>query len=159
MRGLRRALFATVVSALALTAAAPARADFHDIARRIEKAHGARRTSIPFMGLGRLVVKIMQPDGILDFQIAVYEKGQIPPGADLQSIVSQGLEPGWKPIVRVRSKKGEQSFIFIRPTDRGMRLIVLAQDREETALIEVEMGPERFALAMSEPSQISGNVR
>ena len=138
-----------------LLLALPAQADFGDIARALDSRLGAR-TWIPFLGIGRLMVRTVRPNGIHDFQLAVFEKrhGNIHP-RDLEQLVERGVEKGFMPLVRVRSNRsGESVFIWARPKKDCLELIILAHERNETVLVRVDANAETVAREFGEPRRI-----
>ena len=144
-----------ILLALAVLLAFPAQADFGDIARALDTRLGAR-TWIPFLGIGRLMVRTVRPNGIHDFQLAVFEKtkANIHP-RDLEQLVERGVEKGFVPLVRVRSNRsGESVFIWARPKKECLELIILAHERNETVLVRVDANAETVARELGEPRKI-----
>jgi hypothetical protein len=137
---------------LALLLAVPAQADFADIARALDRELGSR-TWIPFLGLGRVLVRAVRPNGVHDFQLAVFERTrQSPDPQALERIVARGVEKGFAPLVRVRSnRQGEAVFIWARPNRRCIELIILAHERDETVLVRVDADAEKVAREFGEP--------
>lgn len=125
---------------LAAIVALPLHADFASIARMIDDQNGVKRIWIPFLGLARVVVRVVEPEGVHDFQIATFE------GADdldpkwLHQVLRTQAGPGFVPLVQTWSRRSnEWSFIYARPsanTDR-LELMILSHDHEDTVLVRV----------------------
>lgn len=133
-------LFAVVTS--------PANADFNAIARALDDHHGVNRVWIPFLGVARLVVRVVEPEGVNDFQLATFEGTDGLDARELQSLMRAKAGPGFVPLVQVWSRKSnEWSFIYARPHENGNRieLLVLAHDDDETVLVRVDVDADVIA--------------
>lgn len=148
--------FATVLL-LAIAIAVPARADFDSMARAIESKSGVTRTWIPFIGVARMVTWIVSPHGVHDFQLATFEQPVRMSPEELQSMLRRHAGNGFTPIVQVRSKKGESTFIYARPFRGGKRfeLLVLSHESSETTLVRVEVDAEALARKINQPKDVS----
>lgn len=149
-------------SLLALTAllftALPLRADFGRFAKLVEHRSGAKRIWIPFFGLARALVHAAHPDGVHDVQLATFE------GGDFRSPVlnpDDVLGEGFRPLVRVHSRRGQEStMIYARPADGNlMTLLILAADGGDTTLVQVTLDAERVAREVIEPERLASKRR
>jgi hypothetical protein len=142
-----------------LAVALPLYADFASLARAIDSKSGVRRIWIPFLGVARFAVRIVQPEGVRDFQLATFSGTDKVDPRELQSLMREKIGPGFTPLVQVWSRKAgkkEWSFIYAKPhaNDR-VELVVLAHDDEETVLVRVEVDADMIARELDMP----GNVR
>ena len=138
---------------LLLAVALPLRADFRDIARAIDDQRGVKRIWIPFLGVARAAVWLIQPEGIHDFQLVTFEGAdRIEPKA-MHELMRQKIGKGFRPLVQVFSKRsGDWSFIYARPSQDGRRieLVILAHDNDDTALVRVVVNPDIVARHITE---------
>jgi hypothetical protein len=138
-----------VVTAVLIAAfALPLHADFAAVARAIDSQSGVDRVWIPFLGVARAVVRVVQPKGVRDVQLVTFTTAHDLDPQKLQDIMQEKAGPGFKPLVRVWSRKtGEWSFIYAKPSREKNRieLMVLAQDDEETVLVRVDVDAEVVA--------------
>ncbi|MDP9192903.1 MAG: hypothetical protein M3P06_14470 [Acidobacteriota bacterium] len=146
----KRLFFAALLfAAIAL----PLRADFNAVARAIDSQDGISRRWIPFLGVARAVVWVVQPEGVRDFQLVTFRSnGRVDP-QELQKIMRAKAGDGFKPLVQVWSRRsGEWSFIYARPSAKSNRieLMVLAHDEEETVLVRVDVDAEVLARELGE---------
>jgi hypothetical protein len=146
----KRLLLAAVLFA---TVALPLHADFNAVARAIDRQDGVSRRWIPFLGVARAVVWMVQPEGVRDFQLVTFQsKGRVDP-QELQQIMRAKAGDGFKPLVQVWSRRSnEWSFIYARPSSKSNRieLMVLAHDDEETVLVRVDVDAEVLARELGE---------
>jgi hypothetical protein len=148
---IKRLLPATLlIAAFAL----PLHADFNAIAHAIDSQQGVSRIWIPFLGVARAVVWVVQPEGVRDFQLVTFRNnGKVDPH-ELQEIMRAKAGPGFKPLVQVWSRRtGEWSFIYAKPSSDGDRieLMVLAHDDDEqTVLVRVDVDAKVLARELEE---------
>jgi hypothetical protein len=112
------------------------------------------RIWIPFLGVARAVVWVVQPEGVRDFQLVTFRnKGDVDP-RELQEIMRAKAGAGFKPLVQVWSRRSnEWSFIYAKPSADGNRieLMVLAHDDDEqTVLVRVDVDANVLARELSE---------
>ncbi len=147
----KRLLLAAVLFA---ASALPLRADFNAVARAIDSQEGVRRIWIPFLGVARAVVWVVQPEGVRDFQLVTFRNTRNVDPRDLQDILRAKAGAGFQPLVQVWSKRtGEWSFIYAKPSPDGDRieLMVLAhEDDEQTVLVRVEVDAKVLARELGE---------
>lgn len=153
-----------VATLLVASVALPLRADFNAVARAIDSQDGVRRIWIPFLGVARAVVWVVQPEGVRDFQLVTFRNtGNVDPH-ELQQIMRAKAGEGFKPLVQVWSKRtGEWSFIYAKPSADGDRieLMVLAhEDDEQTVLVRVDVDAKVLARELGErPRHVSHMAR
>jgi hypothetical protein len=136
------------IAAILLTLMIPvsAQAGFPDLVRTIERSTGVRRTTIPFFGVARFFIRMVEPEGISDFKLAVFEGSSRSIPSDFDASIRSALERDWQPIVRVVQKKDrERVLIYARPSRRGMRMLIVAHQPAEAVVMEVEVDPKRFS--------------
>lgn len=130
---------ALLFAALAL----PLHADFAAVARAIDDQQGVSRIWIPFLGVARAVVWMVQPEGVRDFQLVTFKTNSRVDPRDLQGIMESKAGPGFKPLVRVWSRRtGEWNFIYAKPSAEKNRieLMILARDDDQqTVLVRVDV--------------------
>jgi hypothetical protein len=142
-------------AALLLTLALPLHADFASIARAIDAKDGVKRVWIPFLGLARTFVRVVEPHGVNDFQLVTFEGSANLDGSEMQRLMREKAGPGFRPLVQVRSK-GEWTFIYAKPARNAesVELLVLTIDDDETVLVRVDLDAEVFAREMGDPRHV-----
>lgn len=150
-----------VAAVVSILLSAPLQADasaslstgFAHIARGLD-SHLGSRTWIPFLGLGRFFVRAIHPNGVHDFQLAVFEnhRRDVDPLA-LEDLIRQGAGKDFSRLVRVRSNRRsrENVFIYARPRGRYIEMIVLVHERDETVLVRLVADAEVVAREFGAP--------
>jgi hypothetical protein len=127
---------------LAIAVTLPLSADFASIARAIDSQRGVKRIWIPFLGVARVLVRMVEPNGVQDFQLATFEGVEHVDPKALAEIVRTQAGPGFRPLVQAWSRRSKEwSFVYVRPSQRGdeVELMILAHDREDTVLVRVNV--------------------
>jgi hypothetical protein len=142
----KRIIALVLLAAVAL----PLQADFTAIARAIDSHHGVRRVWIPFFGVARFLVRVIQPKGVHDVQLATFEGAERVDPRELNALLKSKLDQGFRPLVQVRSRK-EWSFIYARPRGGNrIELVILAHD-DDTVLVRVDVDADVLARELDDP--------
>ncbi len=145
---------AAVVLAAVLTVATPVHAEFSDLAHALESRLG-QRTWVPMLGFARMLVRIVEPRGVADFQLAVFEDAPRVEGLELEQLMARHVGKGFTPLVRVRSHN-ESSFVYARPMSHDrMELTVLTQDGKDTVLVRVAVSAEMLAKQLGDARHVT----
>lgn len=144
---MRIRIAALALAALSLGAVSAKAGDFETVVGQIERASHVEHRSIPLLGLGRLAVNIIHPDGVHDMRIAVFDSDtpvKVP--ADFLTSVEKSIGPEWSRMVVANSKKndGEKTIIFAQPVGKLMRLLIVTIDDDDTAVVQVDVDPEHI---------------
>ena len=151
-----------IVAVLVVAFALPLHAGFGDVARALDRQKGVSRIWIPFLGIARAAVRVVEPKGVHDFQLVTFRGGSNLDGAAVQQIVRKHAGRGYLPLVQAWSrKKGEWSFVYARPSQDGKRieLMVVAHDASETVLVRVDIDAEVVARELGEPRNVTQVAR
>jgi hypothetical protein len=151
-------LAALIVTATLISAAAPAaRADdpeFDAITSHLKSAFNAHRVSIPFLGIANFFVKIVRPAGVKSFKVAIFEDLSFAPGQlgnGFNAVMRSALSPEWQPLVRVRSRDGEQLYVYAREAGENVKLMVVTIDQTDAVVARVKLSPKRLADFLQDP--------
>ncbi len=141
-----------------LIAAQPVHAGFAELARAIDSKKGVSRIWIPFLGLARVAIWVVEPSGVQDFQLVTFKGTSGLDARDMQGLMRTKIGPGFTPLVQVWSRKSKEwSFVYAKPDADGKKieLVVLAHDDEETVLVRVSVDADVIARALHvRPKQV-----
>lgn len=155
---IKRLAAALLVAAIAL----PLHAGFADVARALDAQKGVKRVWIPFLGVARAVVRVVQPEGIHDFQLVTFSGANNLDAGRVQQIMHTKAGAGFVPLVRTWSRKsGEWTFIYAKPSRDGKRieLMVLAHDKSDTVLVRVDVDMHLVARELGQPRNVTRVAR
>jgi hypothetical protein len=158
-------LVALVITAtLIISIPQTARADdpeFDAITKHLKLRFNAKRISIPFLGLARFFVKIVRPAGVKSFKVAIFEDlnfaaGQTDTGLSL--VMRNALSAEWQPLARVRSRDGEQVYVYAREAGENIKLMVVTIDRTDAVVARVKLSPKKLSEFLSNPKILGISV-
>ena len=142
--------------AIVLTAAT-AHADFNQLVRAVGRQHGLHRIWTPGIGLVRFGVRIVHPNGVHDFELAVFEGETRFDDEQFNAILRTSPDT---PVVRVHSNRtGESAIIWARPVGGSrFEMLLMAHDPgDNTVVIRAIVDGERLAREMADTQH--GRVR
>lgn len=116
---------------------------FGSLVSAVEAQPGVRKQWIPMLGLARSGVRMIQPSGIYDFRIAIFEHSTLG-ASNLDRAISSITRRGWSPVVRVAGVDGERTTIWARESPRGVHMLLFARESTETVVVQIELDAERF---------------
>jgi hypothetical protein len=136
------------------TTASAKDAPFDAIARHLKSQYKAKRRKIPLMGLANFAVKIIRPAGIKSIKVAIFQELDHAPAAgdnELNAIMRNALSPDWRPLVRARSREGEQLYVYATDEGKSVKLMVVTIDRDEALVARVKVNPDKLKAFLENP--------
>jgi hypothetical protein len=151
---------ATLVAGLPQTARADD-PEFDAITKHLKLHYNAKRISIPFLGLAKFFVRIVRPAGVKSFKVAIFENlnfaaGQ--PDTELGLVMRGALSPEWQPLVRTRSRDGEQVYVYAREAGENIKLMVVTIDRTDAVVARVKLSPQKLRDFLNNPKILGISV-
>jgi hypothetical protein len=146
-----------IAGAIFSAASQTARADdpeFDTIANHLKSRYNAHRVHIPFMNLAHLFVHIVKPAGVKSFKVAIFENLHFAtdkPDTELNSVLRTALGANWQPLARVRSRDGEQVYVYAREDGANIKLMIVTIDRDEAVVARVKFSPEKLSEFLNDP--------
>src|SRR5271169_590763 len=115
--------------------------EFDWMVRQFSRETGMKPTHIPFFGVAKFVVVVGHPAGTSEINLAIFENADVDP-ARFSRITDDAVGSTWKPMVRVRSKSGESTNIYARPSGKEMRVLIATLDHGDATFVEVRVQSE-----------------
>lgn len=143
---------------LVLTIASPAVSakdkEFDAMARNIQNKFQAKKVKIPFMWLARFAVKVVRPAGVKSFNFTVFEKPKFSSTTldeEMKMAVQDSLSPDWLPILRIRSRSGDQVYAYMRESGKDIKLLLTTINSENATVIRATFNPDKLAEFINNP--------
>ncbi|MBS1794776.1 MAG: hypothetical protein JSS81_13030 [Acidobacteria bacterium] len=155
----KRLTFASLILLVVLTlGAGPIQAkagnEYEQIVRHLKTKYRAKKVKIPLMWLARAVVKVVRPAGVKSFSVTLFEDLQFSSetlDAEMQAAMRSSFGPEWSPILRVRSREGEQVYMYMREDGKNVKISLVTIDKEQAAVIRATVNPDKLAEFMENP--------
>ena len=149
-----------ILSALAIFVvggALPAQAkpsEYDLIVRHLKTKYRAKKVKIPFMFLARFAVGIVRPAGVKSFGVTLFKDLHFSYDEldrEMQSAMRSSFGPEWSAALRVRTREGQQAYMYIREDGKNVRIALVTIDKEQAAIIRATFSPERLADFINNP--------
>lgn len=131
--------------------AATARADFNALVRAVGSHPRLHRVWTPGISLARLAVRIVHPEGVHDFELAVFEgEGRF----DRDQFEAILRTSGQRPMVQVHSNRtGETAVIWARQVGNDLfEMLLVAHDPDDdTVVLRAVIDAEKLARGIADP--------
>lgn len=69
----------------------------------------------------------------------------------MQSAMKQSFGSEWTSVLRVRSRDGQQAYMYLREDGKNINLTVVTIDRQQAAVVRAIVSPERLADFVNDP--------
>ncbi len=128
--------------------------EYKAIVKHLKTKYQAKKVKIPFLWLARFAVSVVRPAGVKSFSITMFENLKFSRetlDAEMQSIMRNSFSADWTPILRVRSRTGEQVYMYMREAGNSVKITVVTIDKEQAAIIRATFNPEKLAEFINDP--------
>ncbi len=146
-----------ILSAIVVFSAQSATAkpsEYKAIVSHLKTKYKAKKVKIPFMFLARFAVSVVRPAGVKSFSVTLFEDLKFSGetlDAEMQSAMRNSFGANWSPIFRVRSRDGQQAYMYIREAGKSVKIALVTIDKEKAAVIRATFSPERLAEFINNP--------
>jgi len=136
------------------TAEAKGSNEYKLIVNHLKTKYKAKKVKIPFLWLARFAVSVVRPAGIKSFSITIFEDLKFSRETldeEMQSAMKNSFSADWNSILRVRSREGQQVYMYMCEAGKSIRLTVVTIDKEQAAVIRATVSPEKLAEFINDP--------
>ena len=148
------ALVLIAVLSFSYTSATAQDSGFKQIAQHLKTRYQAKKKSIPFLGLAKFAVKLVKPAGVKSFSLSIFENLKNTndlPDSELSMLMRNALSQEWQPLVRVRSRNGDQVYVYAMDAGKDVKLAVLVINQREAAIARVKIDPQALRKFVENP--------
>lgn len=155
----KKALLTTLaVVFLSFTFSVPAASakpnEFDAIVSHLKTKYQAKKKHIPMMWLARFAVRLARPAGVKSFNITLFDDLKFSAeklDVEMQEAMRRSFTADWSSIFHVRSRDGQQAYMYMRDDGRNVKLALVTIDKTEAAVIRATISPERLASFINDP--------
>lgn len=154
----KKILIALALLTFAFTFAAPTAdakgGEYKSVVKHLKTKYQAKKVKIPFMWLARFAVSVARPAGVKSFSVTIFEDLKFSRETldeEMQLAMKNSFGADWSPILRVRSRTGEQVYMYMREAGKSVKIAVVTIDRKDAAVIRATFSPERLAEFINNP--------
>lgn len=154
----KKILMMMIFSALVFTFAAPeANAkgkEYEAIVKHLKTKYKAKKVRIPFMWLARFAVGVVRPAGVKSFSVTLFQDLKFSRETlteEMKGAMRRSLSADWSPIFHVRSREGQQAYMYMRETGNSVKIVLVTIDKQQAAVIRATFNPEKLAEFINDP--------
>ena len=153
----KKLIILTALAIFVLGGAMPAQAkpsEYDLIVRHLKSKYRAKKVKIPFMFLARFAVGVVRPAGVKSFGVTLFKDLQFSYeelDREMQSAMRSSFCPEWSPALRLRSRDGQQAYMYMREDGKNVRIALVTIDKQQAAIIRATFSPERLADFINNP--------
>lgn len=136
--------------------------EFDAITKHLTLHYNARRVHIPFLGLANFFVKIVRPAGVKSFKVAIFQNLNFAPGtagSELGLVMRTALSTDWQPLVRVRSRDGQEVYAYAKGEGENLKLMVVTIDHSDAVVARVKVSPQKLSEFLNNPKILGISLR
>ncbi len=145
--------------------------EYDAVCKHLEKKYQAKKVKVPFMWLARFAVGVVRPAGVKSFKVTTYTDLKFSPetlDTEMRDIMNRSFSDDWTPIIRIRSKNGEQVYMNMRESGSSVRVMFVTINKTEATVVRARFNPEKlvefienpkiFGISLGDNEQIAESV-
>ena len=128
--------------------------EYKAVVKHLKTKYQAKKVKIPFMWLARFAVSVARPAGVKSFSVTIFEDLKFSRETldeEMQAAMKNSFGADWSPILRVRSRTGEQVYMYMREAGKSVKIAVVTIDKKDAAVIRATFNPEKLADFINNP--------
>lgn len=128
--------------------------EYKSVVKHLKTKYKAKKVKIPFMWLARFAVKVVRPAGVKSFSMTIFEDlnfSRDTLDAEMQAVMRNSLSAEWSPIFRVRSREGQQAYMYMRESGGDVRIMLVTIENNQAAVIRAKFDPEKLIEFIDNP--------
>ncbi|HEY0429150.1 MAG TPA: hypothetical protein VGC76_15325 [Pyrinomonadaceae bacterium] len=128
--------------------------EYKAIVNHLQMKYKAKKVKIPLLWLARFAVSVVRPAGVKSFSVTMFEGLQFSRETldkEMQSAMRNSFGGDWSPIFHVRSREGQQAYMYMREEKNVVKITLVTIDKEQAAVIRATFSPDKLAEFMNDP--------
>ena len=154
----KKLLIVLTLSLLAFVFTAPAISaalnEYDAIVHHLQTKYQAKKVNIPFMWLARFAVMTVRPAGFKSFNVTLFHDLKFSRDKldlEMQEAMKNSFSPEWGSILHVRSREGQQVYMYMREAGKDVKLTVVTIDKEQAAVIRATFDADKLVEFINNP--------
>jgi hypothetical protein len=146
--------FLTLAITFAVPSANAKGGEYKAVVKHLKTKYQAKKVKIPFVWLARFAVSVVRPAGVKSFSVTIFEDLKFSRETldeEMQTVMRNSFSADWSPILRVRSRTGEQVYMYMREAGKSVKLAVVTIDKKQAAVVRATINPDKLAEFINNP--------
>ncbi len=128
--------------------------EYEAIVRHLKTQYKAKKVNLFVMWAARAFVSMAKPAGVKSFSITLFKDLKFSletVDSEMQAAMRNCYGPEWSAIFHVRSRTGQQAYLYMREVDKDVRLVLVTVDKEYAAVIRATINPDKLVDFINDP--------
>ncbi len=128
--------------------------EYKAVVKHLKTKYQAKKVKIPLIWLARFAVKVVRPAGVKSFSVTMFENLKFSRETldkEMQSAMRNSFSADWSQILHIRSRTGEQVYMYMREAGDSVKITVVTIDKKQAAVIRATLNPEKIADFINNP--------
>ena len=128
--------------------------EFDAVCKHLKTRYKAKKVKIPFMWLARAAVSIVRPAGVKSFKVTIFKNLNFSDDtlhSEMKSVMSEAFSSDWSPILRIRSRDGEQIYMNMRESGKNIKILAVKIEEDEAIVVRAKFSPDRLVKFVENP--------
>ncbi len=129
--------------------------EYKSVVKHLKTKYQAKKVKIPLMWLARFAVSVARPAGVKSFSVTLFEDLKFSRESldkEMQTAMRDSFDANWSPVFRVRSRDGQQAYMYMRDAGKtSIKIALVTIDKDQAAVIRATFSPERLADFINNP--------
>ena len=142
------------VSISAPSAQAHTHKEYDAIVYHLKTKYHAKKVNLFFMWAARAIVSIAHPAGVKSFSLTIFDHLKFSSDtvdSEMQAAMRNSFGPEWSPIFHLRSRTGQQAYMYMRDAGENVKVVLVTIDKENAAVIRATFSPDKLADFINDP--------
>jgi hypothetical protein len=130
--------------------------EYKRIVGHLKTNYRAKKVKIPLLWLARFAVSVARPAGVKSFSVTLFEDLKFSRetlDAEMQNAMRKSFGNEWSPILRLRSRSGQQVYMYMcEAGPKAVRIAAVTIDKEKAAVVRATFSPDKLAEFINDPS-------
>jgi hypothetical protein len=132
--------------------------EYNAIVYHLKTKYQAKKVNMFVMWAARALVSMAKPAGVKSFSLTVFQHLKFSNetvDAEMQAAMRKSYGPEWTPVFHVRSRTGQQAYLYLREDHQDVKVVLVTIDTENAAVIRATFSPDKLIEFLNDP-QIMG---
>ena len=146
--------FALLLHITAVSASAKNPSEYKQVVAHLKTKYRAKKVKIPFVWLARFAVTVVKPAGVKSFSVTLFEDLKVSRkgiDSELAAALDRTFSGEWIPVFRIRSRDGQQAYMYMREAGKNVRLTLVTIDKQKAAVMRATFSPEKLVEFTNDP--------
>ena len=152
------AILLSITFAAAAVSAKTKPGEYNAIVYHLKTKYKAKKVNMFVMWAARAIVSMAKPAGVKSFSLTVFQHLKFSNetvDAEMQAAMRKSYGPEWTPVFHVRSRTGQQAYLYLREDHLDVKVVLVTIDTENAAVIRATFSPDKLIEFLNDP-QIMG---